>query len=157
MAGVRELSYLSLTAFFTVVLIIIARTVMYSHQPTAAYPCKPSDLDYINVDEDVKRRFQTALSIQTVSWNVGNYNREELHNFLQFILKGEDCIGKIYDDFLLFFLLYQGRPFQILADFKDIYKYLQCINWSQFSLALNCKFKNSWYVIAESNLSVTQK
>lgn len=106
MAGVRELSYLSLTAFFTVVLIIIARTVMYSHQPTAAYPCKPSDLDYINVDEDVKRRFQTALSFQTVSWNVGNYNREELHNFLQFILKGEDCIGKIYDDFLLFFLLY---------------------------------------------------
>ena len=79
---------------------------MYSHQATAAYPCKPSDLDYINVDEDVKRRFQTALSIQTVSWNVGNYNREELHNFLQFILKGEDCIGKIYDDFLLFFLLY---------------------------------------------------
>lgn len=112
MAGVRELSYLSLTAFFTVVLIIIARTVMYSHQPTAAYPCKPSDLDYINVEEDVKRRFQTALSFQTVSWNVGNYNREELHNFLQFILKGEDCKGKIYNDFLLFFLLYWVRPFK---------------------------------------------
>ena len=123
MAGVRELSYLSLTAFFTVVLIIIARTVMYSHQPTAAYPCKPSDLDYINVEEDVKRRFQTALSFQTVSWNVGNYNREELHNFLQFILKGEDCKGKIYNDFLLFFLLYWVRPFKFLADFKDIYKY----------------------------------
>ncbi|XP_022797505.1 N-fatty-acyl-amino acid synthase/hydrolase PM20D1.2-like [Stylophora pistillata] len=87
MAGVRELSYLLVTALGTVILIVIARTVMYSHQPTAAYPCRPSDLDYINADEDVKRRFQTALSFQTVSWNVGNYNREELYNFLQFILK----------------------------------------------------------------------
>ena len=62
---------------------------MYSHQPTAAIPCKPSDLDYIRADEDVRRRFQTAIAFQTVSYDVGNYNREELYNFLQFILKGK--------------------------------------------------------------------
>lgn len=90
MAGFRSVSCFLLTAFFTVVLIIIARTVMFSNQPTAAVPCKPSDLDFIHADDVVQKRFQTAISFETVSYDIGNYNREELYKFLQFILKGKE-------------------------------------------------------------------
>lgn len=89
MAGLRNLSYFLLTAFFTVVLIIIARTVMYSNQPKAAVPCKPSDLDFIHADDPVQKRFQKAITFETVSYDVGNYNRGELYKFLQFVLKGK--------------------------------------------------------------------
>ena len=89
MAGLRNLFYLVLTAFSTLVLIIIVRTVMFSDQPTAAVPCKPSDLDFIQADDAVKKRFQTAITFQTVSYDVGIYSREELYKFLQFILKGK--------------------------------------------------------------------
>lgn len=89
MAGLRNLFYLVLTAFSTVVVIIIVRTVMFSNQPTAAVPCKPSDLDFIPADDAVKKRFQTAITFETVSYDIGIYNREELYKFLQFILKGE--------------------------------------------------------------------
>lgn len=58
-----------------------------SDQPTAAVPCKPSDLDFIQADDAVKKRFQTAITFQTVSYDVGIYSREELYKFLQFILK----------------------------------------------------------------------
>ncbi|KAL9960374.1 hypothetical protein ACROYT_G033824 [Oculina patagonica] len=60
---------------------------MYSNQPTAAVPCKPSDLDYIRADDAVQKRFQKAITFETVSFDVGNYNRGELYRFLQFILK----------------------------------------------------------------------
>jgi len=59
---------------------------MFSHHPTASVPCQPSDLDYIHADETVKKRFQKAITFETVSYDVGNYNREELYKFLQFIL-----------------------------------------------------------------------
>lgn len=95
MAGLRSVSYLLLTAFVTVILIIIARTVMHSYQPKAAVPCKPSDLDYIHTDDAVQKRFQTAITFETVSYDVGNYNRKELHKFLQFILKGEQIANKL--------------------------------------------------------------
>ena len=94
MAGLRNLSYLVLTAFSTVILIIIVRTVMFSNQPTAAVPCKPSDLDFIPADDAVKKRFQTAITFQTVSYDIGIYSREELYKFLQFILKGEKRTSK---------------------------------------------------------------
>jgi len=87
MAG--RFSYLLLVGFITIVLIIIARTVMFSHHPTASVPCQPSDLDYIHADETVKKRFQKAITFETVSHDVGNYNREELYKFLQFILAGK--------------------------------------------------------------------
>jgi len=90
MAGLRNLFYLVLTVFSTLVLIIIVRTVSFSNQPTAAVPCKPSDLDFIPADDAVKKRFQTAITFETVSYDVGIYSREELYKFLQFILKGEE-------------------------------------------------------------------
>ena len=62
---------------------------MLSYQQTAAAPCKPSDLDYIHADDAVRKRFQTAITFETVSYDIGNYNREELYKFLQFILKGK--------------------------------------------------------------------
>ena len=62
---------------------------MFSNQPTAAVPCKPSDSDFIPADDAVKKRFQTAITFQTVSYDVGIYSREELYKFLQFIFKGE--------------------------------------------------------------------
>ena len=93
MAGLRNLFYLVLTAFSTLVLIIIVRTVMFSNQPTAAVPCKPSDLDFIPADDAVKKRFQTAITFKTVSYDVGIYNREELYKFLQFILAGEQVMS----------------------------------------------------------------
>ena len=61
---------------------------MFSHHPAASVPCLPSDLDYIHADEAAKKRFQKALTFQTVSYEAGNYNREELHKFLRFILEG---------------------------------------------------------------------
>lgn len=82
-------TYFIIAAVFTIVLIIIARTVMFSHHPTASVPCLSSDLDYINVDETITKRFQKAITFETVSYNVGNYSREELYRFLQFILKGK--------------------------------------------------------------------
>ena len=88
MAG--RFSYFLLAAFSTVVLIVIVRTVIFSHHPTAAVPCLPSDLDYIHADDTVKKRFQKAITFQTVSYDVGNYNRAELYKFLQFILEGKD-------------------------------------------------------------------
>jgi len=89
MAGLRNIFYVVLTAFSTIVLVIIVRTVMLSDQPKAAVLCKPSDLDFIPADAAVKKRFQTAITFETVSYDIGVYNREELYKFLQFILAGE--------------------------------------------------------------------
>ena len=87
MAG--RFTYLFLAALSVIFLIIIVRTVKFSHHPTASVPCLPSDLDYINADETVKKRFQKAISFETVSHDVGNYNRGELYKILQFILEGK--------------------------------------------------------------------
>jgi len=89
MAGLRNIFYVVLTAFSTIVLVIIVRTVMLSNQPKAAVLCMPSDLDFIPADAAVKKRFQTAITFETVSYDIGVYNREELYKFLQFILAGE--------------------------------------------------------------------
>ena len=87
MAG--RFTYLFLAALSAIVLIVIVRTVKFSHHPTASVPCLPSDLDYINADETVIKRFQKAITFETVSYDVGIYNRGELHKFLQFILEGK--------------------------------------------------------------------
>ena len=87
MAG--RFTYFLLAALSVIVLIIIVRTAKFSHHPTAAVPCLPSDLDYINADETIIKRFQKAITFETVSYDVGNYNREELYRFLQFILEGK--------------------------------------------------------------------
>lgn len=67
---------------------------MFSNQPIAGVPCKPSDLDFIPADDAVKKRFQTAITFETVSYDVGIYSREELYKFLQFILKGEQVTSE---------------------------------------------------------------
>ncbi|CAH3164693.1 unnamed protein product [Porites lobata] len=85
MAG--RFSYFLLSALFTVVLIIVVRTVMFSYRPVAAVPCLPTDLDYIHADEAARKRFQKAITFKTVSYDVGNYNRQELRKFLEFILE----------------------------------------------------------------------
>lgn len=87
MAG--RFSYFLLSALFTVVLIIVVRTVMFSYRPVAAVPCLPTDLDYIHADEAARKRFQKAITFKTVSYDVGNYNRQELRKFLQFVLEGK--------------------------------------------------------------------
>ena len=87
MAG--RFSYFLLSALFTVVLIIVVRTVMFSYHPVAAVPCLPTDLDYIHADEAARKRFQKAITFKTVSYDVGNYNRQELRKFLEFILEGK--------------------------------------------------------------------
>ena len=87
MAG--RFSYFLLSALFTVVLIIVVRTVMFSYRPVAAVPCLPTDLDYIHADEAARKRFQKAITFKTVSYDVGNYNRQELRKFLEFILEGK--------------------------------------------------------------------
>ena len=62
---------------------------MFSYRPVAAVPCLPTDLDYIHADEAARKRFQKAITFKTVSYDVGNYNRQELRKFLQFVLEGK--------------------------------------------------------------------
>lgn len=62
---------------------------MFSYRPVAAVPCLPTDLDYIHADEAARKRFQKAIAFKTVSYDVGNYNRQELRKFLEFILEGK--------------------------------------------------------------------
>ena len=72
---------------------------MFSHRPVAAVPCLPSDLDYINADEAARKRFQKAIAFKTVSYDVGNYNRQELQKFLEFILEGKkikSILGSVF-------------------------------------------------------------
>lgn len=60
---------------------------MFSNHPTASVPCLPSDLDYITADKAIQSRFQKAITFQTVSYEPGNYNRNELYRFLQYVLQ----------------------------------------------------------------------
>lgn len=80
---------------------------MFSNQTTAAVPCKPSDLDFIPADDAVKKRFQTAITFETVSYDIGVYNREELYKFLQFILKGEQRTSQNVSVYAVSRLLYR--------------------------------------------------
>ncbi|XP_074609923.1 N-fatty-acyl-amino acid synthase/hydrolase PM20D1-like [Acropora palmata] len=82
-----RLKYFLLSLVFSILLIIIIRTMILSKHPHASNPCLPSDLDYITADETMKRRFQKAITFQTISYQPGNYNRTELSKFLQYLLK----------------------------------------------------------------------
>ena len=84
-----RLKYFLLSLVFSILLIITIRTMILSKHPNASNPCLPSDLDYITANETMKRRFQKAITFQTISYQPGNYNRTELSKFLRFLLKGE--------------------------------------------------------------------
>ena len=88
-----RLKYLLLSLVFTILLIIIVRTIVFSKHPDASNPCQPGDLDYITADETIKRRFQKAITFQTISYEPGIYNRTELSKFLQYLLEGKKIKG----------------------------------------------------------------
>ena len=90
--AVLRVSYIVSLVIFTVVLVIVIRTAMFSHKPVASDPCMPSDLDFIHADDTVITRFQKAISFETISYSAGNYNRQDLLKLQQFIFKGKSNV-----------------------------------------------------------------
>ena len=95
-----RLPYLVLCVCCTVLLIIVARTMMFSHDTAVKDPCTPTDVDYISANEEVIRRFSKGISFRTVSYDAGNYERDELFKFQKFILEGE-CKEHFIINFIL--------------------------------------------------------
>ncbi|XP_052284968.1 N-fatty-acyl-amino acid synthase/hydrolase PM20D1.2-like isoform X2 [Dreissena polymorpha] len=73
---------------FSIITIVIIRTLTINTRDLAVSECSPSDLDFIEVGLESKalQRFRDALRIQTVSRQPHDYNRNELAQLVQFII-----------------------------------------------------------------------
>ncbi|BFZ10867.1 hypothetical protein BsWGS_13906 [Bradybaena similaris] len=67
-------------------IIIAARTISLSRHIPPVVECKATDDDFIALSEPRLARFQKALQFETVSRDLDDYNRNELHNFGDFII-----------------------------------------------------------------------
>ncbi|CAG5122426.1 unnamed protein product [Candidula unifasciata] len=75
-----------LAIVFIFVIIIAARTILLSRHSPPVTECRATDDDFIPLSDSRLARFQRALQFQTVSRDVGDYNRDELQNFGDFII-----------------------------------------------------------------------
>lgn len=86
-----SISLLCLVAFC-----IIRAYILYPY-PKLPEPCdQQSDHQAITIETGIVDRFRSALTYKTISWSAGNYNRDELVRFREFIQKCNVFIQLFY-------------------------------------------------------------
>lgn len=55
--------------------------------------CGPSELDFLPADAGRLARFQSLLRVPTISWDVHNYDREQLLRLHEIIRQSERELG----------------------------------------------------------------
>uniref|UniRef100_A0A0B6ZFW3 Peptidase M20 dimerisation domain-containing protein n=1 Tax=Arion vulgaris TaxID=1028688 RepID=A0A0B6ZFW3_9EUPU len=81
-----------LAALIIFLTIIIVRTINLSRHSPVVTECKVTDDDFIPLSEARIKRFQSALQFQSVSYDIGNYRRDDLKKFGDFIIKSFPAI-----------------------------------------------------------------
>jgi len=85
-----------LLTFLTVCLflgVILLRAFLLQKLPPESDVCTPSEDDFIPLDDAMIKRFQTGLRFKTVSWDVGDYDVEQLRLQNDHIINSEFYIS----------------------------------------------------------------
>jgi len=86
--GAEVIKQVVYTAMFVVLVVtaaVIVRTFTVKPRTILAPPCTEDESGFIRADKEMIKRFQTSLKFETISWEPGVYNVEELLNIQEFI------------------------------------------------------------------------
>ena len=74
-------------ACMLICVIVIVRTFTLVPRQDVVIACKTTDKDYINMTDDILKRFQQSLQFKTVSTKPGEVNRDQLLGLDNYIQK----------------------------------------------------------------------
>ncbi|GFS21878.1 N-fatty-acyl-amino acid synthase/hydrolase PM20D1.1 [Elysia marginata] len=74
------------SAVLLLVVVLVVRTVHLSRRPPQTSECKPTDSDFIPLNDERLQRFQKAISFESVSRDDGDSNSDEMFRYGEFII-----------------------------------------------------------------------